>query len=316
MNNSEQIKDGFLYVAIFLGLIVLSIFIPLVILPAIVLFPLPFLLFAYKYNWQKALVFSLISVLLSFILFGDLGLLVSILATTTGVLIGAALNDGLRPYEVWSRGVLGGIIGFLFIFVYVQIIFQVNWEHEIVEFAKESVALSEQMFETIGIGEMGSEQMKLIESQLLAFTKLIPAFILLTSIVYGFIVQWLGHKTINRVHKVNMSFPPFRNLRFPALLIWVYLLALLVMFFQSGEDAGTFLTAADNIIVVVGALLLIQGFSFLFYLGYTKKVPRFLPYLAIVLTVLFPFLFVFIIRLLGVADIGLDMRKFLSDKKE
>lgn len=313
MNNTDQLKDGLLYLAIFIGLIVMSIFIPLVILPAIVLFPLPFLLFTYKYNWKTALVFSLISALLSFILFGDLGLLISVLAIATGVLIGTALNSGLKPYEAWSRGALGGIIGFLFIFVYVQIIFQVNWEHEIIEFTKESIALSKEMFKNIGIGTMSAEQIKGIEAQMLAFTKLIPAFILLTGVFYGFIVQWIGHVVINRVHKVKLSFPPFRELRFPALIIWVYLLALIVTLLQS-DNGGTLVTAAENIIVIVGALLLIQGFAFLFYLGYRKKIPRFLPVLAIVLTVIFPFFFIFIIRLLGIVDIGFDMRRHLSDE--
>lgn len=317
MNNTDQLKDGILYLVIYLGLIVMSIFIPLVILPAIVLFPLPFLLFAYKYNWQKALVFSLISVLLAFILYGDLGLLISVLAIATGVLIGAGLHSdsGLKPYEVWSRGALGGVIGFLFIFAYVQIIFQVNWEHEIIEFTKESIALSKEMFKNFGLGAMSAEQIEGLEAQMLAFTKLIPAFILLSGVFYGFIIQWLGHVMINRVHKVKLSFPPFRDLRFPALIIWAYLLALIVTLLQSGE-AGAIMTVAENIIVIVGALLLIQGFSFLFYLGYTRKIPRFVPVLAIVLTVIFPFLFIFIIRLLGIVDIGFDVRKYLSDKEE
>lgn len=315
MLNSDQLKDGLLYLAIFLGLIVMSIFIPLVIFPAVVLFPLPFLLFTYKYNWQQALVFSLISALLTFILFGDLGLLISVLAIATGVLIGAALNSEVKPYEVWSRGALGGIIGFLFIFVYVQIVFEVNWNYEIIEFTKESIALSKDMFKNIGIGTMSAEQIEAIEDQMLSFAKLIPAFILLAGVVYGFIVQWFGHVAINRVHKVKLSFPPFRELRFPALIIWVYLLALIVTLLQSGDE-GTIITAAENIIFIVGALLLIQGFAFLFYLGYEKKIPRFVPVLAIVLTVILPFFFIFIIRLLGIVDIGFDVRKYVSDRKE
>lgn len=315
MNDTEQMKDGFLYLMIFLVLIVASAFIPLVILPATVLFPLPFLLFAYKYDWKKALVFTIISVLLSFILFGDLGLLISVLAGVTGVLIGSALNHGMRPYDVWSRGALGGIIGLLFIFVYIQIIFQVNWQHEIIEFTKESVALSEQMFKNIGIGTVPADQLEAIENQMLSFTKLIPAFILLSGSIYGFIVQWIGHKVINRVHKENFRFPRFHTLRFPAVVIWIYLIVLIITLFQSGEP-GTFMAATENIVVVLGALLLIQGFSFLFYLSHEKKIPRPIPVLAIVLTVIFPFFFLFIIRLLGIADIGFDMRKLISDRDE
>lgn len=315
MNDTEQMKDGFLYLMIFLVLIVASAFIPLVLLPAVFLFPLPFLLFTYKYDWKKALVFTIISALLSFILFGDLGLLISVLAGATGVLIGSALHHRMKPYDVWSRGALGGIIGLLFIFVYIQIIFQVNWQHEIIEFTKDSIALSEQMFESIGIGTVSSEQLQIIEDQMLSFTKLIPAFILLSGSIYGCIVQWIGHKAINRIHQENFRFPPFRTLRFPAVVIWIYLIVLIITLFQSGEP-GTLMAATENIVVVLGALLLIQGFSFLFYLSYEKKIPRPMPVLAIVLTVMFPFLFLFIIRLLGIADIGFDMRKFISDRDE
>lgn len=314
MNQSEQIKNGFLYVALYVMLIVMSIYIPLVIIPAIVLFPLPFLLFAYRYEWQPTAIFTVIAVLLSFILFGDLGLLIAVLGASTGLLIGMTLRRGMGSYEVWTRGALGGIIGFLFIFVYIQLVFQINWEQEIMTFTEETIQMSEKMVESIGFGQMNEDQQKMIEAQMLGFVQIIPALILIVGSVYGFIVQWISYKTINRIHKEERSFSPFRTLRFPAAIIWVYLLALLVTLFETNE-ASSFLVAVENILVVLGAILVIQGFSFLFYLSYEKKIPRALPILAIVLTVLFPFLFVFIMRFLGVLDVGLDMRKNISDKK-
>lgn len=315
MNDAEQIKDGLLYIAIFFGIVLISIFIPVAILPGILFLPLPFLLFTYKYDWLAGLVFALITGLLAFILFNDIGLLIAVLTATTGVLIGTALHRKARPYDTWSKGALGGIIGFLVIFAYIQLVFQINWEEQIIALSQESIAVSEQMMKNFGMQPMTEDQIKMVETQLLSFIKLIPAIILLAGCFYAYIVQWLGYKFINRIHKEDISFPPFRTLRFPVLIIWVYFLALIVTFFQSGEDSAIG-TAADNMIVVIGILLLIQGFSFLFYLSYEKKIPRAIPILAIILTVLMPLLFMFIIRLLGVVDIVLDVRKLISNKEK
>lgn len=313
MNDAKQIKDGLLYMAIFFGIVLIGIFVPIVILPGILFLPLPFLLFTYKYDWLAGLVFSLITGLLALILFNDLGVLLAVLTATTGVLIGTALHRKARPYDTWSKGALGGIIGFLVIFAYIQLFFQINWEEQILALSKESIAVSEQMMRNFGMQPMTEEQVKMVETQMLSFIKLIPAIIFLTGCLYAYIVQWLGYKFINRIHKENISFPPFRTLRFPVVIIWVYFLALIVTFFQSG-DGSAIGTAAENMIVVIGFLLLIQGFSFLFYLSYEKKIPRALPILAILLTVIMPLLFMFIIRLVGVVDIVLDVRKIISNQ--
>lgn len=314
MNQSDRLKDGMLFLVIYLVAILASVFIPLVILPALFLFPLPFVIYAYRYTWQPTAIFTIIAALLSTIIFGDLGLLITALAASTGIFIGAGIQRGRRAYEVWTRAALGGIIGFLLIFAYIQIIFQLNLEQEIIRFTEDTFELSDQMFGAVGMDAMNEQQKEALKAQMVGLIQLIPAFILLVGGAYGFIAQWISNKVLSRIHKARYAFPPFRALRFPTAIIWVYLLALLVTLFQ-GTDQSTLLIASENVLVVIGALLIIQGFSFLFYLVHLKNLPKALPIIAIILTILFPFFFVFIMRLLGVIDIGFDLRKYMEEKK-
>ncbi len=314
MNQSDQIKDGILFLVIYIVAFLASVFIPLVILPALLFFPLPFVIYSYRYKWQPTAIFTILTALLATIVYGDLGLLITALAAATGLFIGAGLQRGRRAYEVWTRATLGGVIGFLLIFAYIQMIFQLNLEQEIIKFTQDTFELSDQMFGAVGMDVMNEQQKELLEAQMVGLIKLIPAFILLVGGAYGFITQWVSHKVLNRIHKTRYAFPPFRALRFPTAIIWVYLLALLVTLFQ-GTDQSTLLIASENVLVVIGALLIIQGFSFLFYLVHLKNLPKALPIVAIILTVLFPFFFVFIMRLLGVIDIGFDLRKYMEEKK-
>lgn len=314
MNQSKHLKDGVIFLLIYLAAIAVSIFVPLIILPALLFFPLPFAIYAYRYEWPTTISFTLIVALVTTLIYADLGILITGLAAATGLLIGWSMRTQKRPFEVWTRATLGATIGFLLIFVYIQVFFQINWEQEVLRFTQETITLSEQMFGSVGLEALTEQQQQLLETQMVGFIQLIPALILIAAGVYGCIAQWISYKMVNRLHTEQYGFPPFRTLRFPTAIIWVYLLAIIVTFFQ-GAEPSTMATAAQNVLTVIGALLVVQGFSFLFYLVHMRNLPKALPIIAIILTVMFPVIFIFIMRLFGVVDIGFDVRKQMSDKK-
>src|SRR5690625_392611 len=128
MNQSKHLKDGVIFLLIYLAAIAVSIFVPLIILPALLFFPLPFAIYAYRYEWPTTISFTLIVALVTPLIYADLGILITGLAAATGLLSGWSMRTQKRPFEVWTRGTLGATIGFLLIFVYIQVFFQINWE--------------------------------------------------------------------------------------------------------------------------------------------------------------------------------------------
>ncbi|OBW53312.1 hypothetical protein A9986_20835 [Solibacillus silvestris] len=79
-------------------------------------------------------------------------------------------------------------------------------------------------------------------------------------------------------------------------------------------EKGSFLwlvqTSAFQILFI---LVLIQGFSFLFYYCHEKNISKAVPIFAVVLTVFFPPIGV-IVRIIGIADIGFDLREKVKNK--
>src|SRR5699024_4147912 len=73
-------------------------------------------------------------------------------------------------------------------------------------------------------------QLEIIEEQMRQFPDLLPSTMVIMSIIYALITQWVSYKVINRLNRENYSFPPFKQLNFPPVIIWLYLLALIVSF--------------------------------------------------------------------------------------
>nr|MDF9460193.1 DUF2232 domain-containing protein [Bacillus pumilus] len=104
----------------------------------------------------------------------------------------------------------------------------------------------------------------------------------------------------------------FKDMRSPKSMVWYYLLTLLLMLIQT--EKGDFLwlvqTSAFQILFI---LVLIQGFSFIFYYCHEKSISKAVPIFAIVLGVLYPPVGV-IVRIIGIADIGFDLREKVKNK--
>jgi len=62
-------------------------------------------------------------------------------------------------------------------------------------------------------------------------------------------------------------------------------------------------------------LLAFHGLSFVFYISYVKGYPNDVPIVVIVLLFLLPFI-LYIVRILGIIDLGFDLRKRLGEKKK
>lgn len=311
MNQSKKVKDGALFIGVFLGLLLISLFIPFALLICMFLLPIPFVVYTYRYDWQPALVMLAVAVLLSLMIAPMVTLPMTVLVGLGGIMIGAAINHRLTSYETWARGSIGFIAGLLFVFLFSQFVLQINWTEEIDQLVEESLEISNQLVNQFGLGEQTDEQLEALEDQLTILKDLIPVTISIIAIILAFITQWVSYKVINRLENKQFKFPPFRSLRLPAPIIWIYFFAIVLMLINS--DAGSMLYIGSyNIFILVGFFVALQGFSFIFFFAYEKKVSHILPVTSIILAVLFPFIVLYLVRILGIIDIGFGLRDRLS----
>ncbi|ASK61790.1 hypothetical protein CFK37_06280 [Virgibacillus phasianinus] len=311
MNRSKILTDGALLTAIYIVLLLISVFVPLIEIIATFLLPIPFVVFAYRYDWKPSLIMLAASVLLSSLFATIFSIPGTLLMGLGGIMIGSGMHKKLTPYETWARGTFGFIIGLLFIFLISQLVFDVNWINEIDSLIDESMQMSKGLMDQVGLAGEAEEQLKLMQQQVEMLKNLIPVGVALIAIVLAFISQWIGYKVINRLERKKFFFPPFRNLRLPVSLVWIYFFAVILTLFNL-DPSSIFYHAINNVLVLAGLLMTIQGFSFMFFYAHQKNKSKAIPTVIVIVTLLLPTFLLYLVRILGIIDIGFRLRDRIS----
>ncbi|WP_404450716.1 YybS family protein [Virgibacillus necropolis] len=311
MNRSKILTDGALLTAIYIILLLMSVFVPLIEIIAIFLLPIPFIIFAYRYDWKPSLIMFAASILLSSLFATVFSIPITILMGLGGIMIGGAMHKKLTPYETWARGMFGFIIGLLFTFLISQLVFNVNWVSEINTMIDESVQMSKFLMEQVGLSGQSGEQLEIMKQQANMLKDLIPVGVASVAILLAFVSQWIGYKVINRLEKKKFAFPPFRDLRFPVSLVWIYFFAVILTMFEY-DPSSAFYHAINNVLVLAGLLMTLQGFSFIFFYAHQKNKSKAFPIICVIVTLLFSFILLYLVRILGIIDIGFRLRDRIS----
>ncbi|HAM79186.1 YybS family protein [Ornithinibacillus bavariensis] len=307
MNNSKQLIDGALFIAIYMVLVFISLFVPFISMITILLVAVPFIIYSARYGLRPSLIMLIGASLLTMLFATFVALPLPIIAGLGGIMIGLAIKQEASPYETWARGTIGFVAGILFAFVFSLMVLHINVIEEFNQQMDEIMALSKNILTEIGMGKEVDQQFNLLEQQLAVYKQLVPFGVVAVSILLALVNQWVSYKFLNRQENKHLRFPKFRNLRFSTSIIWIYLLAVVVSVFQKDPN-GTVFIAAQNIIMLVGLFLIIQGFSFIFFYAHQKNLSKAIPVIAIVVTVLFAPILITFIRLLGIIDIGFGLR--------
>lgn len=315
MNQSKKIIEGALYTAVFMVLLAVTLLLPGALLFLPFLLPIPFIIYARKYDWQASLIMLGVALMLSFLIFPVFSIPLTLLASSGGITIGSALKRNKTAYETWINGTSGFIVGLLFVFLFTQVVLDISWAAEFDQIMTDSIEMSRQMMNQFGMGQQAEEGLALVEDSLALMRDLIPVGVAVLAIFMAFISQWVSYKVLNRIERTTYRFPAFRNFRLPASTIWIYLLSLIIILFTTNTDSIVFV-AANNVQSLVGFLLILQGLSFIFYYSHYRKWSKSIPILAVIVTIFLPFLFFYLVGILGLIDLGFGLRDRLAGKKK
>ncbi|MEH7584161.1 DUF2232 domain-containing protein, partial [Priestia megaterium] len=109
--------------------------------------------------------------------------------------------------------------------------------------------------------------------------------------------------------------PPFREFKLPKSILWYYLIALILSFPSFNIEQGTFMyVAIINIVMGLQMLVVLQGISFIFYFSHQKGYAKAIPIVVTILALIIPIILQ-IVRILGIIDLGFNLRKQLDTKK-
>jgi len=315
MFHSKKITEGALLIAVYTVVLLISIFVPFVFIFGLFILPIPFVFYTYRHDFQAGLGMLAVALLISLFIIPPLTIPITILVGLGGLMIGLSIRRKVSAYETWARGAIGFIVGFLFVFLFTHFVLNINWAKEIDLIVEESLEISQQFTRQIGLGEQTEEQMQFLEQQLSMLKNLIPVTISIAAIIVAFITQWFSYQVINRIDRLTLKFPPFRQLKLPSPLIWIYFFAIIAMLFESDINSTLYI-GSYNVFLIAGFFMALQGFSFVFFYAHHKWKSNVVPIASIILALLFPLFVLYFIRIIGIIDIGFGLKERISTNKK
>ncbi|MBH0230275.1 YybS family protein [Halobacillus yeomjeoni] len=315
MNNTKRITEGALMTGVYLLLLLVIIFM-LGIIGSLLLFvlPVPFIFYTYRHGWKSGALMFIASLIFTMLFATVVSLPITLLAGVGGISLGQAMYKERSSYETWAIGSVGFIIGIVGIYLITQLFFGISWADQVRESLNQAFTMTESMFSGMLDQENAEEQLQMVREQLNVLPDIIPSVLAITGIVYAFISQWLTYKLVNRIEQTQFKFSPFREMQLPTSILWYYFFSLILNYIVSSENGMVYL-AAINVFTLTGILLVLQGFSFIVFYAQVKKWSKAIPIVVIVLSLLLPQILLYLVRILGIIDIGFSLRQRVEEKK-
>ncbi|MDG5789422.1 YybS family protein [Evansella sp. AB-P1] len=310
MERSKQLKEGMKFIAIYILLILLTLFVPFIGLFLMLTLPIPFVIYTCKHGLKQGIILGLIAFFLLFII-TPLSLPLTLTFVATGIVIGELYRRKKDAFGVLLGGSLSFIAALILNYIGSIVIFNLNLVEIIQDLIRDSIVISEQMLDFVGQNE------EVLVENAYAFIDEIPfitpMIIIVTGISIAFLVQWLSSLFLRQLDYEIALFPPFREWSFPRAFIWYYLFTYIIMLIGT-EHGSTMYIVIANLAPILEIVMIIQGFSFIFFYFHSKGKSKAMPIIIVVLTFLLPFM-LYIIRILGIIDLGFELRKRLNSKK-
>ncbi len=310
MRNIHRLTEGAILLAAFTILLLMTVYVP--VLGTVVNFflALPFMMFSARTNRKESFVFLIASLFLSLIAGSLLALPLTLAYGLTGIIIG----DFIRNEKPKQAALIAGSITFLINLVIQYVISIVFLNMDII---KESIQLlRESIDQSLKIlTSLTQEPNEAMIQQFYAAIDLIeiltPTIFVITSFSIVFIIQLVSYPILKRFGIKVVVGEHFRNFKLPKGIIYYFLIALLANLIIQPESGSYIHLALSNILFILLLLIVVQGLSFIWYFSYQKGLSKAVPILVTIAMFLMP-LILYIVWILGIMDLGFDLRKKLN----
>lgn len=312
MKNTYKLTEGAILLAIFAVMLLITLYIPVLSIIIIFFLALPFMLFGAKYDRKSTIVFILAAVLLSMILGSFLAMPLALLYGTTGAVMGALIREGKSRLAVTAAGAAAFLANTVADYAISVAFFNFNIIQKLFEILRQSFDDSLKLVKEMG--QVPDEKMiKQFETMIDLLETLVPSMFVLSAFFGVFMIQLVSMPLLKRFGIRIPRWRPFRELALPKSILWYYLFTMLAAMAMSPEEGTYWFWALANLSFILQMLMVFQGLSLIFYITHVKGYPKAVPIIVTVLLFLLPFV-LYIVRILGIIDLGFELRKRLGEK--
>jgi uncharacterized protein YybS (DUF2232 family) len=302
----RAMMEGALISGIFMVFMFMTIYTPLGLITALAL-PVPFTIYAARNGWRRSILVVAVSSILTILIGALPSVLSALFAGSLGTVMGSLYRSHKKASIAFIGGTLTNLVFFLLSLVASFYIFGINPITTLQEMMRQSFETSQSVIERFG--QVDTKQVEMLMGMVDMIASLIPMLLIVGSAQFAFINHWISRKILQRLGTPAPGFPPFREWQWPKSVLFYYLAILVIsMLVGVSRAEGWYVTALMNIKPIFDIMMMIQGLSFVFFFSHAKGWGRGLPIIAIILAFLFP-PFPFILTLIGILDLGMNLRK-------
>lgn len=302
--------------ALFAVLLLLTVYLPLINIVALFFLPLPFVVYVIRNDLKSGIVLFLAAVVISLFVAGFLGPLWVLLAGIGGLVTGWLYRRRQPAFNILLGGSLAYTASVMGVFIIAIVLLDVNIIDQYVHLLNDAIDNAEKMGASLGSDE--GDKLANLKKQVGQVRYLAPFLFVFTGAAFALITQLIAGPIIKRIGLGAYVEPwvPFREWRFPKNFLWYYLVVLLVGLFQSFSPGSAWFSFYINISAMLELIMMLQGITFIFFYFHMKKIHKGVPTSIVVASILIsPLLPVSaLIRVLGILDIGFDLRTRLQTK--
>lgn len=308
-DRAGKITYGAMMMAMFVILLAITVYIPLVGLLTIFITPLPIMLYRLRFDRASAVLVLSGSILLS-MLIGKLLILPMALAFgAIGLVIGDTMTTGKTKLYTFMASGLTMLITLMLTYVAVVLFFEVNILEELMVALRES---QEQMTAMMTrFGEMPENFEKQLADMMAFYEAAVPSTFILGSFSFAFIIVIVNSEIAGRLGNKLPKFGSFREMKLPTPTVWVYLIIVLLPFLAKLEPGTMSELVYVNGSVILRVLFFIQGISLVLYYMNHMKLPKWVTVIAVIFAIILSPVTI----LLGILDTGMNFRAWISRDK-
>ncbi|MFP7298432.1 YybS family protein [Neobacillus niacini] len=313
MKNVRKLTEGAILLASFSVLLLLTIYVPLLGMIVNLFLAVPFMLFAAKNDGKSIFVFIIASLLLSFIVGSVMSLPLTLAYGTTGVVIGYLIQKQKNMGVLFIAGSLVFLVNLVIIYVSSIVLFKIDMITEMLDVMRESLNISADILKNFGNEEESKRVLEMFNNGLNLVKTLIPTLFVLSSFFIVFIMQLVSFPIIKRFGVKIEKWKSFKDITLPKSIMYYFLLTLILSMFMNPEEGTFWYMAIINMTYILQFLIVIQGFTFIFFFFEQKGISKAISITIAIAAFLIP-IFLYIIGILGIIDLGFDLRKGLTKK--
>jgi uncharacterized protein YybS (DUF2232 family) len=314
VKNVRKLTEGAILLAAFAVLLLLTIYVPFLGMIVNLFLAVPFMLFAAKNDGKSIVVFIIASLLLSFIVGTIMSLPLTLAYGTTGVVIGYLIQKQKNMGVLFITGSLVFLINLIIMYVASIVLFKVDMITEMIDMMRESLNVSADLLKNFGNPQDSEKVLEQFNNGLNLIKTLIPTLFVVSSFFIVFIMQLISFPIIKRFGVKVEKWKSFKEISLPKSLLYYFLLTLLVSMLMNPEEGTFWYMAIINMTYILQFLIILQGYTFIFYYFDKKGFSKAISITIAIVSFLIP-IFLYIVGILGIIDLGFDLRKGFNKKE-